>query len=473
MRKNIFFLTLLLCFFLIGGVSAAGQDNLTVVATGSADQQPDHVIISINQTRGWIIPGPTGSPPSTIDIQVPHEDMKWISIYFRDAETAEHFEDDTGACEQIGLIVNGQTMGKWSFYDPWLFEGFREGWGGDHETWRSYYDPTFKITIKCKPSTGKGPFYLFSKDVKIHYKNLQAADGNAGFEEIITLCIADPENLQLDPIRANWEAWKLNDMTSWEAAAYGTFLTAFKTLYMWQDSLPILAQNLSIGYQKNYPLFMICGVTQLGFIGGSGYTYMHTPFITIDTSGDYFWDMKDSNNYRDFDKRVKVFNIARGLLLKKLETIILKKIGVNASDPVERILEAVENGNAIITHDPVFIEWLSIGTPNEQTGMFIDLACNGQTIVAEYTPIGWLYGTIGTGGACYHKDITQHTQQIKIKDWLQYIYGVLLVSCSTYMFISAILAAPETDGISLVGAVIAMNGIIDGLKMMEESVEVE
>lgn len=115
-------------------------------------------------------------------------------------------------------------------------------------------------------------------------------------------------------------------MTPWETAAYGTFLTAFKTLYMWQDSLPIMAQNLNLTYIRNDLLFMICGVTQLGFIGGSGYTYMHAPTSTIFTHSDDFWGVIN-NDYRDFDRRVKAFNIARGLLLKKLETIILKKIG--------------------------------------------------------------------------------------------------------------------------------------------------
>ena len=238
----------MLCFFFVGGVSAADQNNFTVVAC-PADQQPDHVIISINQTRGWMISGPTGSIPSTIDVQVPHNNVNWVSIYFRDAEPIEHFEDDTGAVEQMGLIVNGQIMGKWSFYDPWLFEGFREGWDETHETWKNYYDPAFQITIKYKSSTWHG-YPLFSKYVWIHYKNLQAADGDAGFEEIITLCTADPEALQLDPIRANWESCNTNDMTSWETAAYGTFLTAFKTLYMWQDSLSIMAQNLNLTYKK-------------------------------------------------------------------------------------------------------------------------------------------------------------------------------------------------------------------------------
>jgi hypothetical protein len=90
--------------------------------------------------------------------------VNWISIYFRDAE--EHFEDDTGVVEQMGLIVNGQTEGKWSFYDPWLFEGFREGWDETHETWKYYYDPAFKITIKYKKSNwSKWYDTVFSKYV--------------------------------------------------------------------------------------------------------------------------------------------------------------------------------------------------------------------------------------------------------------------------------------------------------------------
>jgi len=352
-----------------------------------------------------------------------------------------------------------------------LFEGFREGWDETHETWKNYYDPAFQITIKYKSSTWHG-YPLFSKYVWIHYKNLQAADGDAGFEEIITLCTADPEALQLDPIRANWESCNTNDMTSWETAAYGTFLTAFKTLYMWQDSLSIMAQNLNLTYIRNDPLLMICGVTQLGFIGGSGYTYMHTPPITIFTHNDYFWGCTN-DDYRDFDRRVKAFNIARGLLLKKLETIILKKIGVDASDPVENILEALKNGNAIITHDPSFIEELDIQTPDGQTTMFTDLAGNGETIVAEYTPIGRLYGTIGTGGACYHQHLTQHTQQIRIKNWPQYIFGALLASCCCYALIEEVFAAPETEGLSLILVPHTLDGIVRGVNMMEDSIEVE
>jgi len=46
---------------------------------------------------------------------------------------------------------------------------------------------------------------------------------------------------------------------------------------------------------------MVCGVTQLGFIGGNGYTYMRAPFNTINTDRDYFWDMK-GYVHLDFDK---------------------------------------------------------------------------------------------------------------------------------------------------------------------------
>jgi len=62
---------------------------------------------------------------------------------------------------------------------------------------------------------------------------LQAADGDAGFEEMITLCIADSEGLKFDQV--NHARFILGHR--WEMAAYGTFLTAFKTLYIWQDSL--------------------------------------------------------------------------------------------------------------------------------------------------------------------------------------------------------------------------------------------
>lgn len=141
--------------------------------------------------------------------------------------------------------------------------------------------------------------------------------------------------------------------------------------------------------------------------------------------------------------------------------------------PVEKILEALKNGNAIITHDPSLIEELDIQTPDGQTTMFIDLAGNGETIVAEYTPIRWLYGTIGTGGACYHQHLTQHTQQIKVKNWPQYIFGALLASCSCCSLIAEVFAAPETGGQSLILVPGTLYTMIGGLNMMEDSIEVE
>lgn len=82
-----------------------------------------------------------------------------------------------------------------------------------------------KIAFKYKPAYQSWPSLLFSKDVNVHYKNLWAG-GDAGFEEVISLCIAGPE--LPDPIRANWETCHFE--TPWKTAAYGTFLTAFKTL---------------------------------------------------------------------------------------------------------------------------------------------------------------------------------------------------------------------------------------------------
>ncbi|MDI9624699.1 MAG: hypothetical protein QFX38_07420 [Methanothermobacter sp.] len=147
---------------------------------------------------------------------------------------------------------------------------------------------------------------------------------------------------------------------------------------------------------------MICGVTNLGFIGGDGYTYMHTPACTLISHNDYnLWDEMNSDP-RDYLKRVKAFNIARGLLIKELETIMLNKIGINTISPVKEILSALENGNATIYHDPCYIEYLEIDTPG-QVYMFIDLASDGQTIIDKYYPLlGWLSGAAGTGGACYH-----------------------------------------------------------------------
>ena len=434
---------------------------------------PDYVIISINQTGGWIISGPMGSPPSEIDVPVNPGDVNWISIYFRDAEPSEHFEDDTGIVEEVGVIVNGQTMGKWSFYDPYFFFGGE----GSHEVWKSYYDPKFKITFRYKPSDRCCPLFIFSKDVWIHYKNLQAG-GDAGFEEVISLCIAGGEALSLDPVRANWESWKLEGMTSWEIAAYGTFLTAFKTLYMWEDASQLLAQNLNLTYWRDRPAIMVCGVTNLGFIGGEGYTYLHAPPITIGMGG-YGYTVLDVVNSepRDYDRRVKAFNIARGIILKELETIILNRIGVNATSSVQEIISALENGTATIEHDPSLIEYFVIGTP-DGTYMSIDLAGNGETEISKYYPlIGWLHGALGTGGACYHYQLTQHTQKIIVKDWVSYLTGVVEVSVGTCALVAIFAEVGLSEGLLTPTVWLQISGacwlIKDGIERMQNAIVVE
>ncbi|RAO78449.1 hypothetical protein DPC56_08050 [Methanothermobacter tenebrarum] len=439
-------LFIFLSFLFMGGVSAAG--NMTIAAPGAPQDNPDHIIIEINQTRGWTIAGPAGEPPSKIDIQVNPEDVTWISLYFRDT-AEEHFEDGTGIAEQSGLIIDGRIIRSWSFYDPWLFEGFREGWDGSHETWKSYYDPSFRISIKYKPaylSRSSYSFPLFSKDVNVHYKNLWA-DGDAGFEEVISLCIAGPEALSLDPVRANWESWHLDQMTPWEIAAYGTFLAAFKTLYTWEDASEIAAQNLNLSYVRLKPAFMICGVTNGGFVGGCGYTYMHAPFPTI---YDYciLGDLNNYQDYRDYDRREKAFNIVRGILLKELEAIILESVGVNVVSPVQEIMEALENGEAIIDHDPSLIEYLEIRAG--QSYMFIDLAGSGWTTIGTYSLVGWICGAAGSGGACYHYELTHRTQRIAIKDWDLFIKGVMEIGAGACFIIGAAFAAPETGGSSFI-----------------------
>ncbi|MDI9624702.1 MAG: hypothetical protein QFX38_07435 [Methanothermobacter sp.] len=61
LRRVLFFA--LLCSLLIGGVSASNS-TYDIVAPGCTSQNPGNVTIEINQTKGWTISGPAGSPPS-------------------------------------------------------------------------------------------------------------------------------------------------------------------------------------------------------------------------------------------------------------------------------------------------------------------------------------------------------------------------------------------------------------------------
>ncbi|MGB9845798.1 MAG: hypothetical protein ACPLF9_08585, partial [Methanothermobacter tenebrarum] len=360
------------------GNKATGTATYTIPITGN-------ITLTLNETKGWII-----WQQRLENITIPlHSGVNWISIYFKEVGD-ECFEDGTGIMEEIGIIQDGNIIGRWHFYDPWLLEGFREGWDGSHETWKSYYDPIFKVKLEYNDRQ-------VIREESIHYNN----GLDAGFETIQSFAITTSK--VSDDMLRYWLNREYPEGVL--KAAYGTFLTALAVLWLHDRLADEVSGKFNCSWTRTSTIIM-CGVSS----DGRAYVHAPDPGMGMFAQGD----------------DVKSFRFTCSLILSEIERVALESTGLSVNSTLAEILSGISEGKVFeMIREGNIVTIMLEDNPNSKividtsTGLAWDLTkSNGF----------WYKGALSRGSAyCYHEQLTNNLISV-LPSFISAFGGILLSS---------------------------------------------